>query len=713
MTSSLTALRPTTRHLAVLLTIVLITSTAAQAQVQAWQRLPGPFGGRINALLADGEAVYASTGSLFRSVDGGVTWTRIVVPASAGSTARSSHVRALSRDSSGGILALCNYDLFRSTDDGLSWLAVDGLRPVGASGLVVGPDGTVFTTRGGALYRLRPGATSSVPVGLSSPIAVIGIAPQGGSIYAIGTQYRVWRSDDGGRSWLLVNSTGDTSLPMIRTLVILTGWRLRAGTAEGVVTSDDGGQTWSADTTSIRERSITSLMIREDFMYAGTDLFGPFRSSDGGATWSQIPYGLDNPSIWALADDARGRLYAGTTAGVHHSEDAGSTWSLGVTGMTGVAPRCLMVAPSGHLFLGAESGISRSTDLGESWSPVNYGLSARQTASIVLDSAGALVALSQHGELFRSTDDGNSWQRAGAVDGWEWTWSIAVTSQGDLVVVARNTSPQRAAILRSTDGGAGWQEVLDVLDPQDFTVAADGSVIAMTYNGGIYRSTSNGLTWTLVAPRRGIDELTSIGADARGGVFAGGRSYLWRSVDNGQIWIQQYLGQNVHLASIAVARDGSIVTGVMSPSTSAMRSTNRGLDWVDMSSGLDGEYPTKLAFAATGTVFGTLPEGLARSRNRITSGVGGERPVTGLVLDRPQPHPVRGESSVRFSIAESSPVRLSLFDMRGTEVRVLLDEFASPGASDVALDATGLAAGVYALRLQTSAGVRVERIVVE
>lgn len=713
MTSSLTALRPTTHHLAVLLALVLITSTAAQAQVQAWQRLPGPFGGRINALLADGDAIYASTGSLFRSVDGGVTWTRIVVPASAGSTARSSHVRALSRDSSGGILALCNYDLFRSTDDGLSWLAIDATRPAGVDGLVVGADGSVYTTRSGTLHRQRPGATASTPVGLNSAVAVIGVDPRGGSLYAVGARYQVWRSDDDGDSWAIVNSGGDTSLPMIRTIAISPTGRLLGGSTSGIVTSDDGGRTWRADTTSIRERSITSILIREGFIYVGTDRFGPFRSSDGGATWLQIPYGLDNPSVWALAGDARGRLYAGTTAGVHHSTDEGSTWSLDVTGMSGIRPRCLAVARNGHLFLGAESGISRSTDLGESWSPVNYGLSARQTASIVLDSAGALVALSQHGELFRSTDDGNSWQRAGAVDGWEWTWSIAVTSQGDLIVVARNTSPQRAAVLRSTDGGAGWHEVLVAIDPQDLTVAADGSVIAMTYNGGIYRSTSNGLTWSLVAPRRGIDELTSIGADARGGVVAGGRSYLWRSVDNGQIWIQQYLGQNVHLASIAVARDGSIVTGVMSPTTSAMRSTNRGLDWVDMSSGLDGEYPTKLAFAATGTVFGTLPEGLARSRNRITSGVGGERPVTGLVLDRPQPHPVRGESSVRFSIAESSPVRLSLFDMRGTEVRVLLDEYASPGASDVALDATGLAAGVYALRLQTSAGVRVERIVVE
>jgi hypothetical protein len=74
-----------------------------------------------------------------------------------------------------------------------------------------------------------------------------------------------------------------------------------------------------------------------------------------------------------------------------------------------------------------------------------------------------------------------------------------------------------------------------------------------------------------------------------------------------------------------------------------------------------------------------------------------------LALLASQPSPLSGRGMIRFRMPEAGAARLVLFDARGREARVVLDERRPAGEQSVAFDPEGLSAGVYLARLTTGA----------
>ena len=83
-----------------------------------------------------------------------------------------------------------------------------------------------------------------------------------------------------------------------------------------------------------------------------------------------------------------------------------------------------------------------------------------------------------------------------------------------------------------------------------------------------------------------------------------------------------------------------------------------------------------------------------------------------LELGAPRPNPTAGRADVPFSLARAGAVRLAVYDALGREVAVLADGDRAAGAHRAAFDATGLAAGVYVVRLTTADGALVRRLTV-
>jgi hypothetical protein len=66
---------------------------------------------------------------------------------------------------------------------------------------------------------------------------------------------------------------------------------------------------------------------------------------------------------------------------------------------------------------------------------------------------------------------------------------------------------------------------------------------------------------------------------------------------------------------------------------------------------------------------------------------------------------------VDFELPRLGWMRLALFDVGGRRVRILADGLVEPGRHQRALDARGLASGVYFLRLETQGMARTMRVV--
>lgn len=75
------------------------------------------------------------------------------------------------------------------------------------------------------------------------------------------------------------------------------------------------------------------------------------------------------------------------------------------------------------------------------------------------------------------------------------------------------------------------------------------------------------------------------------------------------------------------------------------------------------------------------------------------------------PNPVTGPLNVRFNLKNAGPVQLSIVDMTGKKVAVILNQTAAAGENELQFDAADLPKGMYLLRLENKGESRVFKLV--
>jgi len=74
--------------------------------------------------------------------------------------------------------------------------------------------------------------------------------------------------------------------------------------------------------------------------------------------------------------------------------------------------------------------------------------------------------------------------------------------------------------------------------------------------------------------------------------------------------------------------------------------------------------------------------------------------VGGFALAQNYPNPFNPETTIEYSLAESGPVRLTVYDLSGREVMLLVDGSVGEGSHSVKVDASSLSSGIYFYRLE-------------
>jgi hypothetical protein len=92
-----------------------------------------------------------------------------------------------------------------------------------------------------------------------------------------------------------------------------------------------------------------------------------------------------------------------------------------------------------------------------------------------------------------------------------------------------------------------------------------------------------------------------------------------------------------------------------------------------------------------------------------------QEPRFSLALGEPSPNPFTSRSMIRFAMPAAQAVQVTVYDIRGHRVRVLLDDVMPAGAHETAWDgrdAQGgqLASGTYFVRLQSGGRVLTRRL---
>jgi photosystem II stability/assembly factor-like uncharacterized protein len=190
------------------------------------------------------------------------------------------------------------------------------------------------------------------------------------------------------------------------------------------------------------------------------------------------------------------RLYAATGDGIVRLDETGDGWTV-ERFLDGSGAQCLAVDPRDPdtVFAGLrERGVRRTQDGGRSWT--DCALPAPGVFSMAVSAAdGAVYAGTEPSRLFRSDDRGESWRELEALlelpsrPTWSfpprpWTshvrWIAPSPHDADLLLVGI----ELGGLMRSTDGGATWQDHRPGAQPDVHSLAWHPRESARAYEAG-------------------------------------------------------------------------------------------------------------------------------------------------------------------------------------------------------------------------------------
>ena len=84
-----------------------------------------------------------------------------------------------------------------------------------------------------------------------------------------------------------------------------------------------------------------------------------------------------------------------------------------------------------------------------------------------------------------------------------------------------------------------------------------------------------------------------------------------------------------------------------------------------------------------------------------------------FVLHGNYPNPFSEQTTISYSLPATTPVHLSVYDLLGREVVVLIDAIQQGGKHQVGFEASTLPSGMYIYRLETSTGIQTGKMMLK
>ena len=485
----------------------------------------------------------------------------------------------------------------------------------------------------------------------------------------------------------------------------------------GVYRSTDGGLSWTDGTSGLPEAATVSAVIASGMNICAGTYAGVYVSTDNGTNWTET--GLKNEDVRALAVSGQCLLAGTSRSGVHVSLDTGASWSWNAFPITTV--NALAVSDK-ILFAGTEEGVSLSTTDGTSWlqtsGPNPSGIGFTNVISMAVSGANLFAAgctAQMYGcsfGIYLSTTGGMSWSQVGHPPTAGSKWS---GPQLCLVASGTNLFAGGLGVYLSTDEGSSWKAVNDGLPmAKDDTsryetitsLAWSRAILVAGMADGVFLSTNGGANWTQTGLHEGVNALAVVGENIYAGTDTAG---IFRTTDNGAIWSNVNDGlpksplDTTKYIPITILFPHGTILFAGSPSNGVFLSNNNGSNWTGFNTGLTNTNVTSLEVCGTNLFAGTYGSGVwRRPLSEMITSVGPQAVTLPqeFLLSHNYPNPFNPSTTIKFELPKSSRVRLSVYDILGREVSMLVNERKDAGVHEVKFDGSDLASGVYFYRLQ-------------
>lgn len=363
---------------------------------------------------------------------------------------------------------------------------------------------------------------------------------------------------------------------------------------------------------------------------------------------------------------------AGDSGIVIHTSDGGNSWVEQYTGMNNFIEDIFFLNPRlgwgiSNDYLNYGTIILRTTNGGNNWSVSRY-----PDTTIIINTVYYLDSLNGYfggmgGIILKTTNAGSDWIKGNMGTSFFSVFPVRKINflNPQYGLACGGIMDVSGTLWRTTDYGYNWDMMDTTPEPvndvlyynSQFSFAAGGD---FEYGGSFLRSSNNGLTWI----------------DTTVGIFGAGQSVALRTLH--EIWVPLAFSQ-LWMVTIDTGKTWISVTA---PDTSAIYDAlflNPSKGW---------------ACGANGGVFKFNP-------NYFIIGVNNNNIPVAAYLSQNYPNPFNPATTIDYEVLLASKVKITLFDIIGREVKILLNDYKMPGKYSFKVTSDGLSSGVYFYKMET------------
>ncbi|MDQ3110405.1 MAG: PKD domain-containing protein [Bacteroidota bacterium] len=419
-----------------------------------WYRVSQSSANDLEFKPGDSQTLYATRTALYKSTNGGATWTQIAsgLPQSANITRMCVAVTPAAPDWVYVLTANSNTYAFEGLY--LSMNSASSFNQQSSSPNLMGWDTNGNDSDGQGWYSIA-----------------LGVSPYNENLVIVGG-VNVWRSDDQGSSWNLnAHWYGGGGAPYVHADI----------------------------------HDIVFHPTLNDSYFIGCD-GGIFKTEDDGASFADLS---SNLSI--------AQIYRGDVSGTNPSivisghQDNGTNVKTGLnyfSALGGDGMDCFIDRTNDNNMFGSiyYGDFYKSNDGGNNWNGITNGTpgNGEWVTPWEQDPINANILYSGFDQLYKSTNQGNSWFAVGSpVFGANLTEIEVCPSNTNSIYVATGSN-----IFRSTDGGNNWNSILGILSGYAITNIAVSSydenkvwvtVSGYNNNAKVFFSANGGTTWSNIS----------------------------------------------------------------------------------------------------------------------------------------------------------------------------------------------------------------------
>ena len=467
----------------------------------------------------------------------------------------------------------------------------------------------------GGVFRSSDGGRSWLFAGrprTSSSLKWIEVDPGAAGVLWVGVDNpgnpALWRSPDQGATWTLVDDEyagQGTTLHPVGFRIAFAPSRpseIWAPSTNLHYRSRDGGKSWSDF--RVAHQDVYAMAVdpkNSDTVFAGGhggDKTHLARSDDGGKTWKPVGKGLE-PAIHAIFVDPVNTATVYVLSGfckLAKSVDRGATFTplaVPLSGTDDIYSLRFEPGNSSHLWMASENGLFVSSDAGASWERSESDTGRYLVNTVAFDPADArkMLAASAGGGIYRTTDGGASWEPSSSGLAAAWVKNL-YTATGTATVFAQTST---GLFRRDADGG--WDEKAEPFEEDGDEVDLDG----------------------LLYDRQSPETIWAYDGSSAWRSSDGGRSF--RALEKKEPSMRDLMKGNLNSAQFrSLAQDPGnpkiFYAGSWSnddPGQAVWKTVDGGKTWKAAGTGLPGDDVMLLRAAAPGQVFAVAGKSLYRT----------------------------------------------------------------------------------------------------